>query len=223
VESFNYKEPKWSYPLYKDTNVGGITDLGKLTVPAISEAVTPSAGDSEGVKLEVRNWLDVPLSAAYREVALPYLSGGYFYTIEGGAFGEVYADKGTAPDRLFCQVLYSVAPQNSTVVNVRKSAAPDGAPPVGAVVINGGARATGSPVVTLALDASDAGGAGIRDMMISNTTDFEGAVWEPYRTTTSWTLAQGGAGMRTVYVKFRDGAMPGNESPVVKAGITYEP
>jgi len=59
-------------------------------------------------------------------------------------------------------------------------------------------------------------------MMISNTTDFEGAVWEPYRTTTSWTLRQGGAGMRTVYVRFRDAAMPGNESPVVKAEITYE-
>ncbi|MBK5093214.1 MAG: metallophosphoesterase [Actinobacteria bacterium] len=223
VESFNYKEPKWSYPWYKDTNAGGITDLGKLTVPAISEVVTPAAGASEGVTLEVRNWLDVPLPAAYREVALPYLSGGYFYTVEGGAFGEVYENKGTAPDRLFCQVLCSVPPLSSTVVSVRKSAAPDSAHPAGTVVINGGAKATGSPVVTLALDASDAGGAGIRDMMISNTTDFEGAVWEPYRTTTSWTLPKGGAGMRTVYVKFRDAAMPGNESPVVKAEITYEP
>jgi hypothetical protein len=59
--------------------------------------------------------------------------------------------------------------------------------------------------------------------MISNTTDFEDAVWEPYSTITSWTLLHGGAGMRTVYVKFRDAAMPGNESPVVKAEITYEP
>jgi hypothetical protein len=116
-----------------------------------------------------------------------------------------------------------VPPQSSTVVTVRKSAAPDSAPPAGTVVINGGAKATGSPIVTLALSASDAGGAGIRDMMISNTTDFEDAVWEPYRTRASWTLPQGGAGMRTVYVKFRDAAMPGNKSPVVKAETEYEP
>lgn len=223
VASFNYKEPMWSYPWYKGTNVGGITDLGKLTEPAISEVVTPAAGGSEEVKLEAQNWLDVPLSAAYREVALPYLSGGYFYTIEGGRFGEMYAKKGAAPDRLFCQVLCDLASQSSRVVTIRKSAAPDSTPPAGTVVIDGGVKVTGSPNVTLALGASDSGGAGIRDMMISNTADFEGAVWEPYRTMTYWTLQGGAAGIRTVYVKFRDAAMPGNESQVVQAEITYEP
>jgi hypothetical protein len=124
VESFNYKEPKWSYPWYKGTNVGGITDLGKLTEPAVSAVVTQAEG-SEGVKVEVRNWLDVPLSGAYVEVALPYLSDGYYYTIEGGTFGEMYPNRDKAPDRLLCQVLCDVPPQGSTVVTVSKSAVPE--------------------------------------------------------------------------------------------------
>jgi hypothetical protein len=125
VESFNYKEPMWSYPWYKDTNVGGLTDLGKLTEPAVSGVVTLLADGSEGVKLEVHNWLDVPLYAAYMEVALPYLSGGSFYTIEGGTFGEMYPNRDRAPDRLLCQILCDVAPQSTKVVTVRRSAAPD--------------------------------------------------------------------------------------------------
>lgn len=221
VAGFNYKEPMWSYPWYKDTNVGGITNLGKLTEPAISGVVTREADGSAGAKLEVRNWLDVPLSAAYIEVALPYLSGGYFYTIEGGGFGEMYTNRNGSPDRLLCQVLCDVEPRSSRGVTILKSAAPDRASPSGTVAINGGT--TGSPNITLALSASDTGGAGIRDMMISNTADFTGAVWEPYRAMTDWTLRGGSAGMRTVYVKFCDAAMPGNESQVVQAEIKYEP
>ncbi len=223
VVSFNYKEPKWSYPWYKGTNAGGVTDLGKLTEPAISQAASQPAGEAGDLELEAQNWLDVPLNGAFREVGLPYLSGGYFYTIEGGAFGEMYTSKAVDPDRLFCQVRYDVEPRSSKVVTVRKSAAPDDVAPTGTVLINGGAKATGSTQVTLTLSASDAGGAGIRDMMIFNTPGFEGAVWEPYGTTASWTLPGGAAGTRTVYLKFRDAAMPGNESPVVKAETRYVP
>ncbi|MFH1151383.1 MAG: metallophosphoesterase, partial [Actinomycetota bacterium] len=123
VESFNYKEPRWSYPWYRGTNVGGMTDLGKLTEPAISAVVTSAEG-SEGARVEVRNWLDVPLSGAYVEVALPYPSDGYQYTIEGGTFGEMYPNREKNPDRLLCQVFCDVPPQGTTLVTVRKGPGP---------------------------------------------------------------------------------------------------
>jgi 3',5'-cyclic AMP phosphodiesterase CpdA len=222
VVSFNYKEPKWSFPWYKGTNAGGVTDLGKLTEPAVSQSASPAPGGLEGLDLETVNWLDVPLNGAYRKVRLPYLSGGYYYTVAGGAFAGTFANRQANPDLLVCQVLCDVGPKSVKVVTVRKSAGPDTAAPAGTVAINGGAASATSREVTLALSASDSGGAGLQGMMISNTADFGGAVWEQYGTVTSWNLAGGGPGTRTVYVKFRDAAMPPNESAVVKANISYE-
>jgi 3',5'-cyclic AMP phosphodiesterase CpdA len=221
VLSFNYKDPKWSYPVYKGTSVGGVTDLGKLTEPAIAAEVKPTA-DSSGADIQVANSLDVPLEGAYMELALPYLSGGYYYTITGGVFGEIYPNKDQAPDKLLVQVLVNVPQQGSAVIAVRKSTAPDTSAPVGTGAINGGARTTGTQNVKLTLKAADSG-AGVSDMMVSNTPDFKDASWEPYRTSIAWTLGGGGAGTRTVYVKFRDAAMPGNESQPAQAGITYVP
>ncbi|MCX7943547.1 MAG: fibronectin type III domain-containing protein [Deltaproteobacteria bacterium] len=73
------------------------------------------------------------------------------------------------------------------------------------VVINGNAEYTNSVNVTLTLNAS-----GANQMMISNSSDFSGGVWESYGTTKSWVLASGSDGVRSVYVKYRDNAM--NES-----------
>lgn len=223
VVSFNYKEPKWSYPWYKGTNVGGLTVLGQLTEPAMSQAVTVSPGGVEGLDLVASNSLEVPVTGARGEVELPFLADGYFYIIEGGTFGEMYPGRKAEGDLLFCQVFYDVGPQGSTTVTVRKSAGPDKAAPVGTVTMNGGAAATGSTHVALALSAGDAGGAGVRDMMISNSPGFEGATWEPYDTTASWDLQEGAAGNRSVYVKFRDAAMPPNESAAAKVEVVYEP
>jgi hypothetical protein len=52
---------------------------------------------------------------------------------------------------------------------------------------------------------------GVAQMMISNRSDFQGAAWQPYRTSVMWSISPRDE-RTTVHVKFRDRA--GNESDV---------
>jgi len=57
---------------------------------------------------------------------------------------------------------------------------------------------------------------GIRDMMIWNSSDFVGAVWEPFVSNKKWALLDV-EGDRNVYIKFRDAS--GNVSDAVKVPV----
>lgn len=75
----------------------------------------------------------------------------------------------------------------------------DTTPPTGSVAINGGAAATRTAAVTLAITASDA--SGVAQMCVSaaaTCTEFQ-----PFAATRAWTLA-GGDGKKTVTVFLRD-------------------
>lgn len=89
----------------------------------------------------------------------------------------------------------------------------DTTPPTNtSVVIAGGATSTSNINVNLTLGAIDAS-----QMTISNTSTFAGATWEVYATTkANWNLLAG-AGVKTVYAKFRDSA--GNISTAVSDTI----
>lgn len=91
------------------------------------------------------------------------------------------------------------------------------APTSPTISIDGGAADTSDTGVTLTLSASDAL-SGMADMIISENSNFSGAVWEAYNTSKNFTLT-GGGGTKTVYVKFRDEA--GNESSTVSDTITF--
>lgn len=79
----------------------------------------------------------------------------------------------------------------------------DNTAPTGSVSVNGGAAATNNRNVTLTLAASDAL-TGVTQMRFSNTgTSFSAG--EAFSTTKAWTLTTG-AGTKTVYVQFGDGA-----------------
>lgn len=94
---------------------------------------------------------------------------------------------------------------------------PDVSPPSGTLVISGGAAQTATTTVTLTLTSSDD-----RDqtpnlvMQVSNLADLSDASWRPFASSVSWQLPAG-AGTKTVYVRFRDGA--GNVSEVVSDAI----
>ena len=91
----------------------------------------------------------------------------------------------------------------------------DTTPPVGAVLINGGATCTNFYPVTLTLAAT-----GASQMRFSNSANFDGVSWENYAVGKAWSLdTNGNDGLRTVYVQFRDEA--GNIS-TVSAGITLD-
>jgi hypothetical protein len=95
----------------------------------------------------------------------------------------------------------------------------DKTPPTGTVVINNGDTYSIDTSVTLTLRATDdSGSSGIR-MMISNFTDFAGANWETFASTSAWMLTAGD-GPKTVSVKFKDAA--GNESTVCSDSILLD-
>lgn len=75
--------------------------------------------------------------------------------------------------------------------------------------------APGTSNVSLRLNAQD-DVSGVKDMLISNTTNFTCADWLPFAATQTWSVPTGAA--TTVYVKFRDNA--GNISAVVQDTVT---
>ena len=93
-------------------------------------------------------------------------------------------------------------------------------PPDGSIVINGGARATTSRLVTLSIIADDRSpghgdldeatrpGDGSDDLLmrISNSADFMGAAWQPYASVVAaWDLGDLLPGEQAVvYVAFKD-------------------
>jgi hypothetical protein len=81
----------------------------------------------------------------------------------------------------------------------------DPAAPSGSVVVDGGATATDTSAVTLALAASDPAdfSTGLASMRFSN----DGTNWsafQPYATSAAWTLSAGD-GTKTVFVQYADG------------------
>ena len=76
----------------------------------------------------------------------------------------------------------------------------DTSPPIGAVLINGGAAYTNLYPVSLTLAAT-----GASQMRFSNSPDFDGVSWENYAAGKAWSLdTNGNEGLRIVYVQFQD-------------------
>ncbi|MBI5676014.1 MAG: DUF4214 domain-containing protein [Nitrospirae bacterium] len=76
---------------------------------------------------------------------------------------------------------------------------------------------TNTTSVTLTTTCADAG-SGCSKMMVSNDSDFAGAVEEDYSLSKSWTLSSGD-GLKTVYVKFKD--LAGNWSEGYNDSIVF--
>jgi hypothetical protein len=82
----------------------------------------------------------------------------------------------------------------------------DTVPPVGAVVINGGAANTNNRLVTLNLTATDPGGSGVTDMRVAQSlVELATTPFKPFATTDTLMLA-GADGDREVIAQFRDAA-----------------
>lgn len=99
--------------------------------------------------------------------------------------------------------------------NITLATPPDVTPPVGSVLINGGASSTASVDVTLTLAATD-DASGVAQMRFSNDgTGFSAPV--AFAGTAPWKLSAGN-GPKQVFAQFKDGA--GNWSTPTAASIT---
>jgi hypothetical protein len=204
--------------------------------PAIDTAWNPLPGSAERVDCTITNYLTgyeiIPggdwsgdLEGAFMEFPMPHLSGGYYYIVTNGTFGEVF-DNDTTDHRTYgvtTDVSHApgAATPNTKMVTVSKSATPDTqAPLCTSFQIDGGAATTSEAHVTLINDAVDLGNSGLQHMKIWNDGESEAsAQWQRYGVSTGWELRHQ-AGVHTVNIRFRDGAMPGNVSDLYSATIT---
>ncbi len=88
--------------------------------------------------------------------------------------------------------------------------------PAAGLTIAGGAKYTRSLAVTLDLTGSDP--TGVTAVCVSNASSCK--AWQPFTPSLRWTLAAGTSGLRSVYVRVKDGA--GNVSHAVKRTIVYD-
>ena len=226
VVNYNYVTPYWSWPVYQNTNVGGNTNFNNLSTPSVVTTRTTVAPDD--LQCQVANHLvgsEVSpgnyagdLNGAGAEFPMPYLSGGYYYQVTGGTFGDIFDNSETSPDHRIYEVNANVPHSSTATLEVKKSGSPDTTPPT---CSDFHIDMTDPHVreVTVHNDATDLE-SGVLDMKLWNDGESESsAEWQRWQTDTSWTL-RNGAGTRTVYVKFRDAAMPGNESVIYSATAT---
>jgi len=95
-------------------------------------------------------------------------------------------------------------PGNAVSAVVSASITLDSKAPAGRVTINDGVKYTAEVTVTLTLAATDAS-SGVADMLLSDSSTFAGAVWQPYTTTHTYVLADTETyAPRYVYARFRD-------------------
>jgi len=93
---------------------------------------------------------------------------------------------------------------DTATTNIHVDSSPvDTTPPIGSVVINGGAATTDSVLVTLTLYAEDAE-SGVAEMRFSNDGS-SWSNWEEYATSKAWTLTAGD-GTKKVHVRFKNNA-----------------
>ena len=89
--------------------------------------------------------------------------------------------------------------------------------PEGSMYINNKEELTEEKSVVLHITATD-NLSGIKDMVVSENSEFIESNYEPFSETKVWTLSNN-PGLKTIYIKFIDNA--GNESKVYSNSITY--
>lgn len=129
--------------------------------------------------------------------------------------------RGSGPTTFTATAAANAGPPRSAVLSaggkvVTLTQATDRTAPTASLAIAGGAAYTRSLAVMLTIGGSDA--TGISAMCISNSGIC--TAWRPFARTTSWTLAAGSSGVRTVYLRVKDGA--GNVSAVISRTIVFD-
>ncbi len=152
----------------------------------------------------------VKLSGLNTNAVFPAADGGAFIdeVPTGTHTIDLYAINATSQFTHYGTQSVSVEAGKTAIANIiAESIAAD-------VKINNEDPNSASTSVTLSIH-----GHGATQMMISNFFDFTGAVWESYSETKSWTLEDGAAGLREVYVKFKSGS--NHDTSSVSDSINY--
>src|SRR3972149_1629554 len=176
------------------------------TPPAAPEGIIAASGNRQ-ITL---TWDAVPAATSYN-IYWSKVSGGVSTVIPNKT--TLYQHTGLTNGEIYYYVLTSVNSYGESIESYEIASAPgsvDGAPPTGSISINSGAATTTSEEVTLSLLSSST--KGVSQMCISNTNTDPCSSWEPYTTSKVWPLTTG-AGLKFVYVWFKDSSGASNTNP----------
>ncbi|MGQ9582433.1 MAG: fibronectin type III domain-containing protein [Thermoplasmatota archaeon] len=163
---------------------------------------TPSTDHPSGV---VGYYVSVGLSPGGEDVVREQWTPASSFKLATGEDGRSYFIKVRARD--------AAGNEGSYVLGAGVTV--DLTPPEGSVSIEGGSLSTARRAVMLALEGSE----DVVEMMVSSSPDLEGAHWEPFARSRSWSL-EAGDGAKSVYVRLRDRA--GHESALLSASIALD-
>jgi hypothetical protein len=174
------------------------------TTPPTNGTVTATPGNAQ-VALSWSGFNDAGsgiggYKVVYGAGGVPYScsAGTVLYTGTATTYLQTGLTNGTTYGYRVCAI--DNVGNMSTGATASAKPVPETIPPTGSITINGGAAATGSPVVSMAL-AATADWPGAIQMCISNTTTC--TAWTALAATKSWTLPTGD-GTKTVYAWFMD-------------------
>jgi subtilisin-like proprotein convertase family protein len=124
----------------------------------------------------------------------------------GGAFSVALAGVANGAHTFTAKATSTDGFGNVSAMSAATTVTVDTVPPAGSVAINKDAARTNRAAVTLTLAATDAApGSGVTQTRFSNDGKTFSA-FEPFSTSTAWTLAGATNGTKTVWVQYADGA-----------------
>lgn len=198
---------------------GTATGPGSVVVFDVSDINNPYVADSF-------NHGGNPIYIAYDSTSESYyitnFSTGALYTYDASSLPSInVVDSQTNTSIL--NTAYSSRAYNGIIgipgreVNVFSLWSIDTEAPTGSIAINNGDSQTDSDNVTLNVPTND--NYKVSAMLISESSTFTGADWQPYEDPLNNFTLSSGLGNKTVYIKFRDFA--GNESIVYNDSIEF--
>ncbi|WP_236021939.1 chitobiase/beta-hexosaminidase C-terminal domain-containing protein [Geomesophilobacter sediminis] len=207
---------KTVYVKFRDGTAGGGTLYAPITASITVDTVAPATSASPVPGIYASSPGTVTLTANEKGATIHYTTDGSIPTINSPVYTAPIPVNATTTIQYFA---VDLAGNVETVKSGTWTLSNQNL--VASITINGGTALTNSTAVTLALAASDPSGATIATMQFSN----DGANFtaeEPYATTKNWTLPAGD-GPKTVYVRFRNNALPAGKlfSPL-SATITLD-
>jgi chitodextrinase len=203
----------------------GIVGMDIVAAPDVADTSAPTQPMNLGATAVSQSQINLSWTASADNVGVV----GYTVYRNGSQVGTTgstsYSDSGLSAsttytyrvDAFDAAGLHS-AQSNSASTTTLSGSSGDTQPPVGSVVINGGATATNSTAVMLTLSATDALNA-VTQMRVSNSSSFFNSTAEAYAPTKAWTLSTG-SGTKTVYVRYKDAV--GNWSSSFTATIVLD-
>ncbi|MDP3725218.1 MAG: peptidoglycan-binding protein [Nanoarchaeota archaeon] len=201
---------------------GGVSAAGSaLNISVTWNAVTTNSDTSALTDLsDYRVWRSSDGGSSFQVIAT-VASGTTSYTDDSSGLGATVYYQITARDATPNESSQSSSSNGAKKVGGGGSiggssfTSGDQTPPTNiSILINTGQEKTSSIKVTLSLSGTDA-----VQMLLSNTSNFQGASWKTFNKEIAWELTFGD-GVKTVYAKFRDVA--GNTTGAISNSITLE-